>query len=62
MKERHKTNRKEHLVKILRRSRIPEERPCKGTMIHKNKIKYDRKKEKIKIKQEIDEYWEEEYE
>jgi len=62
MKEKHRTNRREHLVKILRRSRIPEEKPYKGAMIHKNKIKYDRKKEKIKIKQEIDEYWEEEYE
>jgi len=62
MKEKHRTNRREHLVKILRRSRIPEEKPYKGVMIHKNKIKYDRKKEKIKIKQEIDEYWEEEYE
>ena len=62
MKERRRTNRKEHLVKILRRSRIPEEKPYKGTMIHKNKAKYNRKREKEEIRQQINEYWEEEYE
>jgi len=61
MKGRHRTNRKEHLVKILRRSRIPEERPCKGTMIHKNKAKYNRKREKEEARQQINEYWEENY-
>ncbi|MCD6125065.1 hypothetical protein J7J62_07850 [bacterium] len=62
MKEKHRTNRREHLVRILRRSRILEEKPYKGTMIHKNKTKYNRKKEKIEIRKQIDEYWEEDYE
>jgi len=37
---------RQKLIRILRRSRIWQERSHKGTMVHRNKKKYNRKKEK----------------
>jgi len=42
-------------IDILRKSRIIEEKPYHGEMIHTSKNKYNRKKEKQKIKKLIKE-------